>query len=275
MRRDPPRGYAPGVFRFLRRRKLEALKARPLPEAWRAVALRNVPYLRDLPPEDLRELEGLMQIFLAEKRFEGCGGMEITDEVRVTVAAQACLLLLHRDTDVYPDLVSIVIYPSAFRVPSRQPAGGVVIEGTSTLAGESWARDVVVLSWDHVVADARNPADGKNVVLHEFAHQLDAEEGAMDGAPDLGSGKRYGPWARVLGAEYEELARELREGLRGDIDTYGAKNPPEFFAVVTEEFFEKPLALRERHPELYAQLRDFYRQDPAERRASNQERDPR
>jgi MtfA peptidase len=163
-----------------------ALRKEPLSVSERAIIARNVPYSAKLDAADRGELEGLVRIFLAEKSFEGCGGLELTEEIKVTIAAQASLLLLHRENDMYPGVEAILVYPGAYRAPTRQSEGGVVIEGEQARLGESWTRGVVVLAWDHVKHGAAQPADGQNVVLHEFAHQLDAEDGSMDGAPDLG-----------------------------------------------------------------------------------------
>jgi MtfA peptidase len=253
------------MFDFFKNRRRAALRDQPLTEAEWEILARNVPYLAKLDASDRDELAGLIRIFLAEKSFEGCGGLELTEEIKVTIAAQASLLLLHRDTDVFPNVDAILVYPSAYRVPTKWSEGAVVIEGEQARIGESWTRGIVVLAWDHVKADAAQPADGQNVVLHEFAHQLDSEDGGMDGAPDLGTRARYTSWAHVLGDEYAELAKRLHAGRATDIDPYGATNPPEFFAVVTEMFFEKPRALKRRHAELYAELADFYQQDPANR----------
>jgi hypothetical protein len=250
------------MFRFLERHKREALRAQPFPEAWREILDRDVAYVAKLSKADRTELEGLVQVFLAEKNLEGCGGLELTDEIRVTIAAHACLLLLHRETDIYPDLETVLVYPHAYRAKGTKRDGPVVIESDDARLGESWTRGVVVLAWDHVSSSARH-LGGDNVVLHEFAHQLDAEDGSMDGAPDLGSRARFASWARVLGEEFAELSTRLHAGRPSDIDAYGATSPPEFFAVVTEMFFEKPQQLRKRHPELYAELAAFYRQDPA------------
>ena len=252
------------MFDFLRRRRREALRAQPLPPAWRAVIEANVPYLRRLPPEDLEELAGHVQVFLAEKRFEGCGGLEITDEIRVTIAAQACLLLLHRETDYYPELETLLVYPGAYVAPAREVREGVVVvEGAQPRLGESWSRGVVVLSWDGVLSGAADVSDGHNLVLHEFAHQLDQESGDADGAPELPERSMYAAWARVLGREYAALVDADLRGRRTDLDPYGATNPAEFFAVVTEAFFERPRQLRARHPALYEQMKQFYQQDPA------------
>ncbi|MCA9311777.1 MAG: zinc-dependent peptidase, partial [Phycisphaerales bacterium] len=199
----------------------------------------------------------------------GCGGLEITDEIRVTIAAQAAVLLLGRETGFYPGLRTILVYPSAYSVatPRRNP-DGTMTDGTQVRLGESWHRGSVVLSWSDVVRGAADDDDGHNVVLHEFAHQLDSEDGSVNGAPALPSGARYREWARVLGHEYAELIEELHRGHRGLLDAYGSTSPPEFFAVATELFFERPRAMRGRYPELYAQLRQFFGQDPAERGAS-------
>lgn len=251
---------------FFKRRRRETLRREPFPPAWRAVIERNIPYFERLSPADQGELLGHVQVFLDEKAFEGCAGLEITDEIRVTVAAQACLLLLHRDTDYYPELEIILVYPSGYRAPAREVReGGVVVEGEQARLGESWSRGAVVLSWDGVLAGAADVSDGHNLVLHEFAHQLDQESGPADGAPELPRASMYAAWARILGREYERLLEDGARPRRTVIDPYGATNPAEFFAVVTEAFFERPVKLRARHPDLYEQLREFYQQDPAAR----------
>lgn len=247
---------------YFKRRRRAAIRQRPFPTAWRAVIEQNVPYAARLSIADQNELFGHVQVFLAEKRFEGCGGLEITDEIRVTVAAQACVLLLHRDTDYYPSLVSILVYPSTYLVPGTRMPDGLVADGPQARLGESWTRDLVVLAWDSVLAGAADIHDGHNVVLHEFAHQLDQESGAGDGAPILQHRSMYVAWARVLGHDYNELVRDTERNHRTLIDHYGATNAAEFFAVVTEAFFEKPAQLRNKHPDLYEQMKLFYRQDP-------------
>ncbi len=254
-----------GLLDFLFKKKRRAkLRAQPLSAAQRAMVLRNVAYAATLSEEDRRELEGHIQVFLAEKRFEGCGGLHVTQEIKLTIAAQACVLLLHRETDYYPDLSSILVYPSAYIVKDvRQNLGGLEVVGDQGRLGESWVRGAVVLAWDAVKSGASNMHDGHNVVLHEFAHQLDAEDGALNGAPDLGTRALYSAWAHALGAEYQDLLDRVAEQRPSDIDAYGATNPAEFFAVVTEAFFEQGANLQRRHPELYEVLRAFYRQDPA------------
>ena len=251
-----------GLFKWRRRKRL---RAAPFPANWLAIIEKNVRFYGCLPEADRRELEGLVQILLAEKIFEGCGGLVLTDEIKVTIAAQACLLLLHRDTDIYPKLTTILVYPSAYVAKAIKPVGsGLALEGENINLGESWTDGIVVLSWDDVrAAGASDLQDGRNLVLHEFANQLDREDGAVDGAPMLDQRSQYVAWARVLSAEYERLKRESWMGRPTVLDEYGTTDPAEFFAVATECFFEKPRVLEKRHPELYGELKTFYRQDPA------------
>jgi hypothetical protein len=261
---DPAAVFS-SVFGLKKKRRRELMRT-PLSAEAIAIVRRNVPYVAKLGPEDQTELQGLMQVFLDEKRFEGCAGLEITDEVRVTIAAQACVLLLHRKTDFYPKLQSILVYPHAYVVKGLHVSDGhIVTEGPEARAGESWGRGSIVLSWDDVRRGAFDIHDGHNVVFHEFAHQLDQESSRGPGAPMLPKRSMYLAWARVLGEEYQALLDALEHHRQTLIDPYGATNPAEFFAVVSELFFEKPHALKERHPELYEQLRGFYLQDPARR----------
>jgi Mlc titration factor MtfA (ptsG expression regulator) len=253
------------MFDFHKTRRRAALREQPLTAAERAILKKNVPYLAKLDEADRKELEGLVRIFLAEKSFEGCGGLVLTEEIKVTIAGLACILLLHRQTDIYPGVDAILVYPGAYLAAAKSNVSGALIEREQARLGESWTRGVVVLAWDHVKSDAAPPADGQNVALHEFAHQLDSEDGSMDGAPDLGTRARYVSWARVLGNEFDDLSRKLHAGRPSDIDPYGATSPAEFFAVVTEMFFEKPLELKRRHPALYEEVAAFYKQDPAAR----------
>jgi Mlc titration factor MtfA (ptsG expression regulator) len=249
------------VFGFFKRRRRAGPLAAEFPGEWEDIIARNVRYYACLPAADRRELQSLIQVFLAEKSFEGCDGLELTDEIKVTIAAHACVLLLHRKTAVYPRLTSILVYPGPFVVKERKPLGGVmVVESEAVHLGEAW-REVVVLSWEDVRDGARDVA--LNVALHEFAHQLDWEDGAMNGYPLLEERDRYVTWRRVLNPVFERLQRDSELGIRTAMDEYGATDPAEFFAVATECFFEKPRVLQKRHPELYEELKSFYRQDPA------------
>ena len=254
------------VFGLFKSRRRERLRALPFSDGWRRTIERNVPIVRRLPPADRAELFGHVQVFLAEKHFEGAGGLELTDEIRVTIAAQACLLLLHRETDYYPKLTSIIVYPSTYVVPGEHHVGGGVWEESDEpyLGHTQENLSALVLAWDSSLHGARSLDDGENVVLHEFAHQLDFEGGGVDGTPPLESRRQYASWARVLGAEYDALRHASETGAPSVLDEYGAENPAEFFAVATEAFFERPIELRERHRALYDELRTFYRQDPAD-----------
>jgi hypothetical protein len=249
-------------FKKVRRRRL---RQKSFPAAWIQILQKNVPFYGHLSPADRQELHGHIQVFLAEKYFEGCAGLTITEEMRVTIAAQACRLLLHRETDYYPKLVSILVYPTAYLAHHRERNSvGLVTEEIQQRSGESWAHGTVVLSWDDVRAGAVDSQGGHNVVYHEFAHQLDIEDGQLaDGSVTLPRGSMYGAWARILGREYRVLQQDIAAGRKTVLDSYAATSPAEFFAVATECFFEIPLALKERHPELYAELKLYYKQDPA------------
>jgi Mlc titration factor MtfA (ptsG expression regulator) len=253
------------VFGYLKERRRRRLRARPVPPAWRRIVERNLPIFHRLPPADQDELLGHVQVFLAEKHFEGCGGLKLTDEIRVTVAAQACLLLLHRETDYYPTLTTILVYPSGYAVEVEESiAPGIWEERDDHNLGHAARRlNAMVLAWDSAKHGAADPADGANLVLHEFAHQLDFENAADDGTPALQTHAEYLAWARVMGAEFEALGAAEEADAPTVLDTYGAENPSEFFAVATEAFFERPRALRAKHPQLYAELQRFFRQDPA------------
>ncbi len=254
------------MFAWLRKKRRDKLRSQPFPQDWLEIIRRNVTYFRYLTDAEQAELLGHIQVFLAEKHFEGCGGLMITDEMRITIAAQACVLLLHRRDDYYPALRTIFVYPRHFfNNQEHMGADGIVTEGPVGRLGESWHRGPVVLSWDDAKQSAADHLNGHNVVFHEFAHQLDSEAGHTNGAPKLDHRSQYLPWARVLGAEYAHLLDELKHHHRTDIDPYGATNPAEFFAVVTECFFEKPDKLQRKHPELYEQFKAFYHQDPAAR----------
>jgi Mlc titration factor MtfA (ptsG expression regulator) len=252
------------MFTWLKRRRREQLRNVPLPSRWKSIITRNVPYIALLPSLDRQELSGHMQVLLAEKQFTGCAGLKVTDEIRITIAAQAALLLLHRQTDYFPTMRTILVYPGLFLVEhSHVQEDGTIVEESVEQAGESWYGGPVILSWQDVLAGAADPHDGYNVVLHEFAHQLDDESGGTDGAPELGSLARYQAWAKAFGHEYEQLQNAVLADQLSLLDEYGAESPAEFFAVATECFFERPRALRRKHPELYMQLAGYYRQDPA------------
>jgi Mlc titration factor MtfA (ptsG expression regulator) len=249
------------IFTDLRRKRL---KLRPFPPAWLSVMERSVPLYNRLSLEDRTELQGHVRVFLAEKRFEGGGSFTMTDEVRVTIASQACILLLHRKTDYYPDLSSIVVYPAEYLAPFvGVDEWGVVTEGTDQRSGESCPEGALVLSWEDVMAEGIDVHEGYNVVLHEFAHQLDAGEGITAGIPL--EPENTGEYSRedVLTRAYRQLREDDALGRPTVLDPYGAESPEEFFAVATEAFFQIPHPFNKRYPGLYEELSRYYRQDPA------------
>jgi Mlc titration factor MtfA (ptsG expression regulator) len=252
------------VFGYFSRRRRHQVRSAPFPAEWFAVIEQNVPFYAKLTDADQRELRGHAQIFVAEKVFEGCNGLELTDEIRVTIAAHACRLLLHREADVFPRLITVLVYPTAYVAKAVEPlGGGAVLEGEQVRLGEAWKDGVAIVSWDDLRATFQGRNPGRNLVLHEFAHILDMEDGASDGTPPLPDRRRYAAWIEVMEDEFERLGRDSQLGRYSVLDPYGATNPAEFFAVATEAFFEKSTVLAKRHPQLYAQLRGFYRQDPA------------
>jgi len=254
------------IFEFVKQQRRRRLRARSFPKEWLKLIQRHVVFFPKLNASDRAELLGHIQVFLAEKRFEGCGGFAITDEVRVTIAAQACLLLLHRRTDYFPGLLTILVYPLTYMVEEKRQVGEHVWEeGTVSRLGETGRRmGSLVLSWGAVKHGAADPADGKNVVLHEFAHQLDFENHAADGVPRLATREQQLAWSEVMRSEFASLRAADESGIPTLLNTYGATEPAEFFAVSVEAFFEQPHALRAHHPKLYAELRKYFQQDPVE-----------
>jgi MtfA peptidase len=254
------------ILAWLKQQRRRRLRARPFPKDWLKLVERHVVFFHKLNGSDRAELLGHIQVFLAEKRFEGCGGLVINNEIRVTIAAQACLLLLHRKTDYFPRLLTILVYPLTYMVQEDHQVGEHVWqEGTVSRLGETGRRmGSLVLSWGAVKHGAADPSDGKNVVLHEFAHQLDYENYAADGVPGLATQEEQLTWIEVMGTEFASLRAADETGIPTLLDTYGAIDPAEFFAVSVEAFFEQPRALRARHPKLYAELQKYFQQDPVE-----------
>jgi len=239
------------------------IKNQPFKKQWRKIIQHRMPYFKQMPTDLQLQLKQHIQVFLAEKDFVGCNGVKITDEIRVTIAAQACLLLLNRKTDVYPKLKTILVYPRAFikTQPSIQ-ANGVQHTQKVALAGESWDFGKVVLSWQDTLEGAEIPDDGRNVVIHEFAHQLDQENGKANGAPILEKGQSYKCWSEVFLAQFEHLKAQAKVGEASLFDYYGATNPAEFFAVASEVFFEQAQKFYMEYPTLYRQLKQYYQVDP-------------
>jgi Mlc titration factor MtfA (ptsG expression regulator) len=256
--------FGRATLSLIRLRPSVRFRTAPIPDGWRAIVDRDVPFARSLSTQDRERLLRLIQVFVHDKPFEGCGGLEITEEMKVTIAAHACLLLLHLEGPCYPTVDRILVYPTGF-VPKYAPQyrSSGIERVPVPLKGKAWRDGVVVLSWDDVRAGASNPTDGDNVALHEFAHQLDHEDGTGGGTPVLDSPSLVRTWGRVLSAHYEQLRRDVHQGHPTVLDAYGATNPAEFFAVATETFFEKPHQLQAAEPELYEELKEYYHQDPA------------
>ena len=250
--------------RTLCQRRRRQLRNRPFPDSWRETLLQEFALYRRLPAADRLALQGHIQVFLDEKIFVGCNGFEINDRVRLLIAAQACILILHKPTDYYPGFETILVYPDIFVVPVTQRDGMLYSETLSTRSGESWHRGPIVLAWDQVRQGAGDERDGHNVVMHEFAHKLDEENWNMDGLPILADPAQYGPWKQVLTEAYATLQRAIEQDRADVIDDYGATSPAEFFAVVTETFFEKPKQLKHQHPQLYDQFKAYYQLDPVQ-----------
>lgn len=239
------------------------VRQRVFPAAWRRVLRARVPLFARLPPDLQLRLKQDMLVFLAEKPFLGCDGLQVTDEMRVTVGALACMPLLGARRGYYPQLQRVLLYPGAFVAEQTQYGeDGVHSEGGRALAGESWAHGQVLLSWSDVLHSAADPADGHNVVIHEFAHQLDQSKGYANGAPPLRSRQAYRCWSGVMQAEFDALRLRLANAEDGLIDAYAATDPPEFFAVCSELFFERPQELADQHAALFAELRGYYRVNP-------------
>lgn len=247
----------------------QRLRARQFSPKQLDIIAQQLPVYRKLNNAQQAELLGLMQVFLARKTFYGCADLEVTEVMRLSISAQACLLLLGRKTSVYRKLKSILIYPAAFKASrDSRDASGVVSASDHHLLGESWDSGRVILSWDDVSSGAADFHDGHNVTLHEFAHQLDSESGATNGAPLLHT-NRYSTWSKVLSKDYQRLQNRARRNLKTVMDKYGATNEAEFFAVATETFFEKPKQLAEMRPELFEVLKTYYCLDPRDWSDSN------
>jgi Mlc titration factor MtfA (ptsG expression regulator) len=253
------------LFAWLKQRRRRQLLAAPFPEGWLTYLCQNVALYAPLTEAEQAKLRDDLRVFVAERTWEGCSGLAVTDEMKVTIAAQACLLLLNVEHDYFSRVPSILVYPSGYRAPAERRNPDGTVGGDPGRLGEAWYRGPVILAWDSVLGGGKDAHDGQNVVLHEFAHQLDFLDGYADGTPPLSSREEYRKWHEVMNAEYERLVRESERGTARVLDAYGSTNPAEFFAVATEAFFEKPVPLRSRHPALYEVLRDYYRQDPAER----------
>lgn len=238
------------------------IRSRPFPSAWRRVLRERMPYFQRLPADLQLQVKKQSQVLLAEVPFIGCAGLRVTDEMRVLVATQAALLLINRSGS-FRRLSQVLLYPGAFVVQRAVTDGhGITQDARRALAGESWQHGQVILSWQDVLEGAANPVDGHNVVIHEFAHQLDTENGPVNGSPFLPGRAARRRWTAVMSHEFEALGKRLARGDEGLIDAYGSSEPAEFFAVVSELFFERPAELARAHPALYREFARCYRTHP-------------
>ena len=247
------------------RYRKKRIESRDFPDDWLEILNRRLSFYRSLPGDVQQRLQNLIKLFLHDKQFIGCADQQINDEIRVTIAAQACLLILNKSDNPYQSLNSVLVYPSTF-VATREVRDDLGLVSTNHIAllGESWSQGKVILAWDNVESGVRNLQDGHNVVLHEFAHQLDSESGAHNGAPLLLTRGAYKSWAHVFSQEFEKLQQAAAIGNSTLIDHYGATNPAEFFAVTTETFFERSAEMKASHGELFQQLVNFYGMDPTD-----------
>jgi hypothetical protein len=249
----------------LKKYRRKKIIAKPFPHPWLNILQRDVAWYQKLNQTDRAELRRHIQIFLAEKPFEGCRGLVVMDYMRLIIAANACILLLHRKTDYYPHLPSILIYPAAFIVERKNLLpGGIIAQTRQVLLGESWHHGSVVLSWAQIRYDNRHPSDGKNVIFHEFAHQIDSSFAREDNSTILKNTKTFNRWAKSLGDNYRKHRKNVTQGQKTTLDRYAATNPAEFFAVATEVFFESPKKLKNASNDLYQRLAEFYCQNPAD-----------
>lgn len=247
---------------WMRERRRQAIRAEPFPPAWLPFLEKNVVHYRYLTDAEQARLRDDLRIFVAEKSWEGCGGLTITDEIKVTIAAQACLIVLGMEHNYFDRVLSVLVYPHGYVAEGANATGAL---GDSARLGEAHYRGPVILAWDEALDDARHPQRGKNLVYHEFSHQLDMLDGAVNGTPVLADRAARQRWHDVMTVEYERLIHDSAKGHATLLDRYGTTNEAEFFAVATECFFDKPAQMQQRHPELYALFRDYYRQDPAQR----------
>lgn len=249
------------VFSFLRNRRRKKLLADPLPAAQQQIIERNVAVFARLSNAEREKLLAAARIIAAERPFVPCGGQQINEEVKLTIAAQAALLLLGEEGYYFDKVPSILVYPMAYARRHSLGSGSPVDEDAGML-GESWQRGSIVLSWPAILSGGRDATDGQNLVLHEFAHHLDSLDGEMGGLPPLPTHEAEQRWIDVFGREYDRLCRDVENGQSTLLDPYGTTNKAEMFAASTECFFERPVELREQHPELYDIFREFYKLDP-------------
>jgi Mlc titration factor MtfA (ptsG expression regulator) len=265
------------MFGWFAKNRRKKIMAGPFPSHWEKTLQENVCFYRLLDNREREDLRGLIQIFVYEKNWEGCGGLDLTDEMRVTIAAMACLLILRIPHNYYENVETILVYPSDLALPERKIGffETVVepIEPSFPITGQAFEQGPLILVWDAVEESIRHAGSGYNVVFHEFAHKLDMQDGAADGTPPLRGASAYSDWSKTLSREYSRLLTDVQKGRQTFLDEYGATDEAEFFAVATEHFFDQPREMVRHAPELYRVLKKYYCQDPAARLQADREAD--
>lgn len=257
------------MFNWWKKRRRRKILQNPFEDGWRRILSEKLAYYCFLPAEKRRRLEQLVQIFIAEKSFEGCSGLTVNDEMKVVIGGHACLLILNLPHDFYAKVSSILVYPTTVVLPPSRDGiftrGPLVARPETPVVGQAFMHGTVMLVWDEVKRDVSHPRGGHNVVYHEFAHILDMFDGRADGTPTLLNREKYRQWADVCSRVYFDLKKKRERGRKTFLDAYAGSNEAEFFAVATEYFFERPVRMERKRPELYRVLKEFYRQDTAER----------
>ena len=257
------------MFGWFRERRRKKLTQGIFPSAWEEIIRQNVAHYCMLGDAERAHLRALIQVFIAEKNWEGAGGLELDDEIRVTISAQACLLILGVPHNYYQNVQSIIVYPSTV-VPPQRKLGSFEItiapmDIERPIIGQAFLQGPVIIIWDAVLHGGRHPELGHNVIYHEFAHKLDMLDGAADGTPPLRDRAEYRDWILVCSREYQRLRHDAAMGKKSFLNAYGATSEAEFFAVATEQFFDQPRLMINEAPDLYRVLQEYYRQNPAER----------
>lgn len=261
------------MFQWFANRRRKKLTATQFPLAWEDIIRRNVGHYCMLNDTERAHLRALIQVFIAEKYWEGAGGLIITDEIRVTISAQACLLLIGLPHNYYQNVETIIVYPSTVVPPPRRLGFFEIalapVETSHPIIGQAFQQGPVIIIWDAALQSGRNPESGHNVIYHEFAHKLDMLDGAADGTPPLRNRAEYRDWVQTCSREYLRLKRDAEDGKKTFLNAYGATNEAEFFAVATEQFFDQPQLMIKNSPDLYRVLKEYYRQDPVARLGQN------
>ncbi len=257
------------MFGWLRKRRRKKLTQLIFPSTWEEIIRRNVAHYCMLDDAERVHLRALIQVFIVEKNWETAGGLKLNDEIRVTISAQACLLLLGVPHNYYQNVQSIIVYPSTV-VPPQRKLGSFEIANApldieQPIIGQAFLQGPVIIIWDAALRGSRHPELGHNVIYHEFAHKLDMLDGAADGTPPLRDRAEYRDWVLVCSREYQRIRHDAAKGKKSFLNAYGATSEAEFFAVATEQFFDKPRLMINQAPDLYRVLQEYYRQNPAER----------